>query len=143
MKPLKLISLTLVTAALTLAVGVSSASAHTRKPLIKSFSYSPIGEVNSEVEPKATFTATIRLYARAPSVEFAIYGNGGNIDTGVYPTKTYGPGLHHITVKGDALPAGTFKITLVVHLPADRHLDGSNPATLVVSAAGPGQVTKL
>ena len=67
MKPSKLIALTLAVAALSLA-GASSASAHTRKPLIKSFSYSPIGEVNSEVEPKATFTATIRLYARAPSI---------------------------------------------------------------------------
>ncbi len=128
---------------LALATATAPALGATKKPLFKAFGYTPIGEVNSEVNPQATYTATIRLYAHAPSVDFAIYGNGGNINTEVAPTKSYGPGLHRITVKGDALPAGTFKITLVVNLPGGRHLNGSNPATLVVTPAGPGSVTKL
>jgi hypothetical protein len=133
----------LIIATLALAMGAGPAAAKTKKPVFKSFSYTPIGEVNTEENPQATFNVTIRLYAHAPSVEFHIYGNNGNIETGVYPTSSYGPGVHHIVVKGDALPSGTFKVTLVVNLPGGRTLAGSNPATLVVSPAGPGSVTKL
>jgi hypothetical protein len=133
----------LVAAVLALALSVAPASAATRRPIFKSFSYTPIGNVPTEENPQARFSATVRLYAHAPSVEFAFYGNGGNIDTGVLGPKSYGPGLHRISIKGDALPAGTFKITLVVNLPGGRHLDGSKPVTLVVTPAGPGTVTKL
>jgi hypothetical protein len=129
--------------AFVLAAGVASASTHQSKPLIKSLSYKPIGNPNTETNPQATYKVTVRLFAHAPSVELDVTGNHGAIDTSILFPKSYSAGTHHLSIKSDALPAGRFKVALTVNLPGDHQLHGSNPATLVVNAAGDGKVPKL
>jgi hypothetical protein len=129
--------------ALALGTAVANASGEPKGPLLKALSYKPIGDVSTETNPQAKYSITVHLYAHAPSVALDITGNHGNIDESVLFPRSYGAGTHKLSIKSGALPAGKFKIAVVVNMPLDATLRGTNPATLVVSASGAGKVTKL
>ncbi|MGA2015003.1 MAG: hypothetical protein ABSH51_31360 [Solirubrobacteraceae bacterium] len=70
-----------------------------------------------------------------------INGNHGDIDTSALFPKSCGAGARRLSIKADALPAGTFTLTVTVNLAGGATLRGANQATLVVNAAGAGTVT--
>lgn len=148
-------------AALALVAPASSATiAHASKqkikaPLLKSLIYTPLTTKGEDGFLQARFTATVKLYHSAPSISFMIKSvSSHNIETEATPEKSYSAGVHKVSFIGDALPGGTYKITLyeAVRPPAGSlfatSIKSSDPATLVVQeerngVAGAGTVTKI
>jgi hypothetical protein len=144
----------------SLAIGLASASAtpalaassakHAKAPLLKALTYTPLTTDGEDGFLEAHFTATVELYQKAPSIFFKVESVGShNIDVEEGPESSYKPGLHKVSFTADALPEGTFKLTLIAREGPPVHLNKStNPATLVIApapegAAGTGTVTKL
>jgi hypothetical protein len=139
------------------ATPVSAAVTH-KRPLLESLTYTPTTEHGSDGFLEAKYTATIRLYQSAPSITFTIDSVGThNFATEAGPEKSYRAGVHKVSFTYDALPGGTFRITLFARvrpsadspsLRSPAPIKSSDPATLVVKEAGEGEagtgmVTKI
>jgi hypothetical protein len=144
----------------SLAIGLAGVSAtpvlaassakHAKAPLLKALTYTPLSTDGEDGFLEAHFTATVELYQKTPSIFFKVESVGShNIDVEEGPESSYKPGLHKVSFTGDALPGGTFKITLIAREGPPVHLNKStDPATLAVAAApegaaGAGTVTKI
>jgi hypothetical protein len=140
-----------LTASGALAVpGAAASTAHAKVPLLKALTYTPLTTDGSDGFRQARFTATIDLYKAAPSIFFKVDSTSSNnvaVEEG--PHVSYRAGIHKVSFIADALPEGTFSITLVAREGPPVHLvKSSDPATLVVApapegSAGAGTVTKL
>jgi hypothetical protein len=126
-------------AALTALAGAGVAAAATAKrPVLRSLSYHTIG---TGFMAKGEYTAQVRLYTRAPSVELELRGRHGNeTDVSVLFPHSYGPGLRTLRVKDISVSPGTYTVSLLINLPNDRHMNGANRATLVVGSTGAGRL---
>jgi hypothetical protein len=129
---------------------LASSAKHAKAPLLKALSYAPLTTDGSDGFLEAHFTATIELYQKAPSIFFKVDSVGShNIAVEEGPHASYKPGLHTVSFTADALPEGTFSITLVAREgPPVRLNKSSDPATLVIApaaegAAGSGTVSKI
>ena len=143
----------------SLAIGLASAGAtpalassskHAKAPLLKALTYTPLTTDGSNGFLQARYTATVELYQYAPSITFAIDSTSShNIEIEGGPVASYRPGIHKVSFLDDALPEGTFKLTLFAYQRPPAHLlKSSDPATLVVApapegVAGTGLVTKI
>ena len=144
----------------SLAIGLASAGAvpalaassakHQKAPLLRALTYTPLTTDGEDGFLEAHFTATVELYQKAPSIFFKVESVGShNIAVEEGPESSYKPGLHKVSFTGDALPGGTFKITLIAREGPPLHVNKStDPATLVIApapegSAGAGMVTKI
>lgn len=137
------------------AFGAHAAKNKTKAPLLKSLTYTPLTTDGSDGFLQARYTATIKLYHSAPSITFTIDSTSShNFETEAGPEKSYSAGVHKVSFLYDALPGGTYKITLFARVrpPAGSlfaaSIKSSDPATLVVAEApegqdGAGKVTKI
>jgi hypothetical protein len=140
-----------LTASCAFAVPSAAAgTAHAKAPLLKALTYTPLTTDGSDGFLQARYTATIELYKAAPSITFTTDSVGSrNIEIEQGPHASYRAGLHKVSFIGNALPEGTFRLTLVAREGPPVHLvKSSDPATLVVApapegAAGAGTVTKI
>jgi hypothetical protein len=143
------LAIALASAGAAPALAASSAK-QPKAPLLKALSYTPLTTDGSDGFLEARFTATVELYQAAPSIYFDVDSVGSNniaVEEG--PHASYKPGLRKVSFIADALPEGTFRITLVAREgPPLRLVKSSDPATLVIApaaegAAGTGMVTKI
>jgi hypothetical protein len=143
----------------SLAIGIAGAGAapalassakHAKAPLLKALAYMPLTTDGSDGFLEARYTATVELYQKAPSIFFKVESVGShNVNVEEGPEASYRAGVHKVSFTSDALPGGTFKITLIAREGPPVHLNKSaDPATLAVAeapegVAGAGMVTKI
>jgi hypothetical protein len=137
------------------AFGAHTAKHKTKAPLLKGLTYTPLTTDGADGFLQARYTATVKLYHSAPSITFTIDSTSShNVETEAGPEKSYSAGVHKVSFVSDALPTGTYRITLYARVrpPADSlsssPLKSSDPATLVIAEApegkaGAGTVTKI
>jgi hypothetical protein len=140
------------------AFGAHAAKHKTKAPLLKSLTYTPLTTNGPDGFLQARYTATIKLYHSAPSITFTIDSTSShNFETEAGPEKSYSAGMHKVSFLYDALPGGTYQITLYARVRPSANSDtlappaplkSSDPATLVVAEApqgqdGAGKVTKI
>jgi hypothetical protein len=133
-----LLALVLCGLAATASLAQASTSSH-HKPLLKAVTYKQLTTIGSDGFLQGRFTATVRLYAHAPSVGLRIKGITNAEDLQVTFRKSYGPGVHHLSTVNVSMPVNSkYKVSLFVNEPKDRGLHSSNHLTLFVNSAGVG-----